>query len=221
MLRTLLNPWATPQKEAVVRQPTSHLKSYLSKMNKTFKAQTEKWSSVMVSCIWTRQCWLTSQELYSSALCGHWVRSRRRTSSDVREGGMTREGVRDLLAISVTWFYLYFIYIYIYIYIYICVYGNCFVLTDDSHLNAHHHPHHSCWVNRQWHPNHILIRMIQNHWDISTSMDLSGTSLYNTNTTHWILTNITQWQAKARWLVNAWIAGFRSEVPSSRWMSHL
>ena len=64
------------------------------------------------------------------------------------------------------------------------------------------------------------IRMIQNRWNIYISMDLSGTSLYNTNTTHWILTNITQWQAKARWSVKSWIADFRSEVPSPRWMSH-
>ena len=73
----------------------------------------------------------------------------------------------------------------------------------------------------------MQIRMIQNPWDICTSMDLSGTSLYNTNTTHWIIANITQWQAKARWLVNVWIAGFRSEVSilggchtSDQWLSY-
>ena len=35
------------------------------------------------------------------------------------------------------------------------LHGNCLVLIDDSHLSAYYHPHHSCWVNRQWHPNHV------------------------------------------------------------------
>ena len=98
---------------------------------------------------------------------------------------------------------------HIHTYIYTYVHGNCFILIDDSHLIAHHHPHHSCWVIPT-----TYTRMIQNHWEICTSMDLSGTSLYSTNTTHRIPANITQWQEKARSLVNAGFAGFRSEFPS-------
>ena len=52
---------ATPHKTAAVRPLTSHLANHPSKMKKTY---------------WAHQCWLTSKDLHSSALCEHWVQSR-------------------------------------------------------------------------------------------------------------------------------------------------
>ena len=41
---------------------------------------------------------------------------------------------------------------YTHIYTLTHLYGNCFVLTDDSLLNAHHHPHQGVWemVRKEW-----------------------------------------------------------------------
>ena len=116
-----------------------------------------------------------------------------------------------------------FIYQYsrLYIYIYIYIYGNYFVLMDDNHLNVHHHPHNSCWVNRQWRLYHVRGPQVFGKWLDKNDPEPLRYLYFDGFKWHKLVKhqyhsltppNIIQWQAKARWLVNA--------VPSPRWMSH-
>ena len=64
-------------KAAAVQPLTSHPKIHPSKTNKTCETllekpgRTHKWCSSMDPYMWTRQCWLTSKNLFISALYGH------------------------------------------------------------------------------------------------------------------------------------------------------
>ena len=74
------------------------------------QGQTPKQCSLMDYYTWTHQCWLTSKDLLTSALCGHW----RKSTEPTKIYGW-QERIRELCAVSVTlWLYIY-IYIYIYI----------------------------------------------------------------------------------------------------------
>ena len=43
---------------------------------------------------WTHQCWLTSKDLYTSALCRHWMPSRGAARTNRWEGWIARENQR-------------------------------------------------------------------------------------------------------------------------------
>ena len=68
---------ATPHETTVVRPLTSHLKNHSSKINKICRALLEKqdwihkWCFSMDPYTWTCQCWLTSTNIFTSALWGH------------------------------------------------------------------------------------------------------------------------------------------------------
>ena len=72
MLRTVLRKYwkQHPSKITVVQPFISYLANYPSKMNKTCwaqlekKGQTHKSCSIMESCTWVCQCWLTNKESY-------------------------------------------------------------------------------------------------------------------------------------------------------------
>ena len=61
------------------------------------EGQTPMQCSFMESCIWMCQCWLTSKDLHTSALCGHWMQSRRPTRSDEWLGWMAGESRNSVL----------------------------------------------------------------------------------------------------------------------------
>ena len=82
-----------PHKTAFVQSLIFHLANHSSQMNKTYwKSKDELISN---SFLWdptqNPQCWLTGKNLLSSALCRHWMLSRRLTESNSWKGQMARE----------------------------------------------------------------------------------------------------------------------------------
>ena len=69
-------------KTAVIRPLTTHLTNHPNITRKTHWAlleneeQTHKQCSPFESYIWTHQCWPTSKNLHSLALCKHWLLSK-------------------------------------------------------------------------------------------------------------------------------------------------
>ena len=107
---------ATLHNTTVARPLTSHLPNHPSKSNKTWWAflkqqgQTQERRFLLDSFTWTNQCWLTNKDLLTSALCGYWLRSRRR----YQEWEMIAKDCERKSGNSVLSNYIY-IYIYIYI----------------------------------------------------------------------------------------------------------
>ena len=90
MLEAILNKSGSsstiPNSKREVTYP--HLKIHLSKMSKTTLdtvGEVSTKSSVMFiygPYTWTFHCWMTSKNLFTSALCGHWMQFGRLTRSN-------------------------------------------------------------------------------------------------------------------------------------------
>ena len=127
MLHTILNKsWRQhPRKTAAVWPLIPHLKNYASKMNKTHgtliekQRWTYKWYSPMDPYTWICQCWSTSKNLYQLSVqrlnvvwktCWEWWRIE-----------MDGKRVREICAVSITWWWnkMYFLLNGISIYAYV------------------------------------------------------------------------------------------------------
>ena len=86
---------------------TYHLWNHPSKTNKTCRTlqekqgQTHKWRSSMDHYTWTCQCWPTSNNLFTSAVCGH----RCSLSGMMEDRHGWSERLREINAVSKTWWW--------------------------------------------------------------------------------------------------------------------
>ena len=95
---------AASHKAADVLPLTFHLENYLSKTNKTCEIMLDEQGQIyerhfLIDCYTrTSQWWPTIKNLHTSALCGHWMRSRGPTRNGRRLCRIARERVRELRA---------------------------------------------------------------------------------------------------------------------------